>query len=312
MNKKDMFSIELENENTDELNELLELGNKLSSKDFSKGSNKEAVYAKTLNKINKNKGEDNMKKSNKFKRVGTVAASIAAGVILTGAFSQSAFGQSVVENIAKSISLESIEISQRVRDNKETPIPKELEGKVFDKNGKEVKSYSNFDNEGKYFTASGEAIKYIEVNKIVTVADYQKELKEIEAMKVTIKDQKEINNHTNFNVILPTYLPKGYEFDRAAYYKENLDAENKTKGMFVYYKNKETGKEIGVSQIKDDKKSLYAISTEEKIEKAEVNGVDAAILAGNRINWNFNNVIYGINAEGIAKNDLVKMAESIK
>lgn len=48
---------------SEEYNELLELGKTLADKDFSKYSNKQVVFNKTLENINKYKGEGIVKKS---------------------------------------------------------------------------------------------------------------------------------------------------------------------------------------------------------------------------------------------------------
>jgi hypothetical protein len=48
-----------------------------------------------------------------------------------------------------------------------------------------------------------------------------------------------------------------------------------------------------------------------KVEKIKINGVDA-ILYDNSLDWEYNGVIYALNGKGIAKDELIKIAESIK
>ena len=66
---------------SEEYNELLELGKNLMDNDFSKSSNKGKVFDRTLKNIN-NMGDGTVKKSNKARRTITKVASIALVCIL--------------------------------------------------------------------------------------------------------------------------------------------------------------------------------------------------------------------------------------
>ena len=87
---------------TEEPKDLVEI---FESIDFSKDSNKEEVFNRTLKSINKHKGENTVKKSNKFKQPITKIASFALVGILSISLMQTSFAQDVVGKVLKTISL---------------------------------------------------------------------------------------------------------------------------------------------------------------------------------------------------------------
>lgn len=315
MNKKaikDMFSINLENSdiNENEINDLLEIGNALSNKDFSKDSNKEAVYARTLKNINNHKGDINMKQSNRIKA--TIAASVASALVLGGSFSQTAFGKELVYKIIDTFSLDHIKVIQTETVKKESkPIPEHLKGKFFDENGKEVTAFDK-DYKGKYYTADGKEISGVSVMgsdmskaEIVTKEDRLDSI-------LAVKDTSKLNDYTCFNVKLPSYLPEGYEFDRAEFYKDDNGKVEKTKYISLYFTNKE-GKELYMQQRFADKETAYETGTDGTVEKIKINGADAILSDNTELDFEANTTLYGISTKGnISKNELIKMAESIK
>lgn len=309
MSKKDiedMFSADIEDqENLDEVNELLEFGKKLSAQNFSKDSNKEAVFNKTIENLNKNKGDIKMVKSKKSRKFNIKVASVAAGFIITASLSQTAFGQSVVSKIVETFSLEHVKVSQEEPSNIEsTPVPKELEGKIFDKDGNEIKEFTK-DFHGEIYTVDGEKIVSFANKEIVTE-------KQKEESQLIVKDKKELNQYTSFKVKLPSYLPKGYEFEKATFFKGESGTVKNTDYIDLYFTNKETGKYIFMQQRRASKETAYEAGTEGKVEKVKVNGVDALVY-DNTIDWEYNGVIYGMHGRGGAtNNELIKIAESIK
>ncbi len=57
-----------------------------------------------------------------------------------------------------------------------------------------------------------------------------------------------------------------------------------------------------------DEETAYATGAA-KVEEIKVNGVDA-VLYGNNLDWEYNDVIYMLNGRGITKDELIKIAES--
>ncbi|WP_352404426.1 DUF4367 domain-containing protein [Sporanaerobacter acetigenes] len=295
---------------SEEYNELLELGKKLTDNDFSKNSNKEEVFNKTLKNINKYRGEDNVKKSNKTRHNVAKVASFALVCILGFSIMQTSFAQDFVNKIVKTISLGHITIVQEEpSDVKSCPVPAELKGKIFDKDGKPVEELS-VDKLQKIYTVDGEEIAYIGSNgEIITVAEDEK-MREEEYL--VVKDSNELNDYTCFNVILPSYLPDGFTFDRAELYKDEDGTVENSKCIDLYFTNEKTGKYIFMQQRFADEEAGY-VTGANKVEEVKINGVDTIISDDRDIAWEANGVLYNILGRGeITRAELIRIAESIK
>ncbi len=317
---EDKFSIEMdgyfkgiENKNksqSDEYTEILELGKVLADKDFSKDSNKEAVFNKVYKNINQHKGDNIMKKENRFKRSKVAVALFAATCMLGISLMQTTFAQGIVEKIINKITLGNITAIQYEEPKIEMyDIPEDLKGKLFDKEGN-VLDVITKDYTGGFYTEEGEKIADCSNGKITTVAQQEKEKQET---TLVVREVDKLNNYTCFNVGIPTYLPKGYEFDRAEFYKdENGDVKDK-KYIDLYFTNKETGKYFFFQQRFSCEETGYAMSGDEKIEKIEINGVKAILSGDRNIDWEANGVIYALSSRGsFEKDELIKVAKSIK
>lgn len=297
---------------SEEYNELLEIGKMLADQDFSKNSNKEEIFKKTLKNIDRYKGEDNMKKVNKIRRPIAKVASFALVCILGISLMQTSFAQNFMDKVVKTITLGHITIVQDEPETKSYPIPDELKGKVFDKDGNPVEVFSK---DKKIYTADGEEIVGFDFERegiIITAAQAQQENEMMKEKTLIVKDPNKLNNYTCFNVILPSYLPKGYAFDRAEFYKDEKGVVENTKYINLYFTNKETGKYIFMQQRFADDETAYEAGTDGKIEKIKINGVDAIMSDNRTIDLEANGVLYSLHGRGIAKNELIKIAESIK
>lgn len=292
----------------EENHELLELGMNLASKDFSKDSNKEAVLKKIQKNMNVNKGDSIMKKANKFRRIAVIAASLA---IVCTVMMQTTFAQDFIVKIKNSISLGHITAIQVEQPQQESyPVPDKLKGKLFDKEGKPIEEFTE-ENQGAMYTADGEKIvDWTEEYEIITEAQKEKMDKE---KYLEVKNSNDLNKYTCFNVILPSYLPDGYKFDKAKFYKDEKGTVSNSKYVDLYFANETTGKEIFMQQRFADEETGYEFSTDGEIEKVKVNEVDAVICDGKSINWEANGVLYGLMGKGeLSKDELIKIAESIK
>lgn len=290
--------------NDDEYKELLKLGSILENKDFSKKSDKRMVYIKTLKNINNCGGDRIMRKSNKTKKF-AVAASVA---VICFSLMQTSFAQDLLAKIVNSISLKHINIEQ-VEEPETYPVPEELKGKIFDKDGNPIKEFSKSYDDGVY-TADGKKIVDFKDGKIITESE-----KVNENDNMVVKDQEKLNDYTCFKVILPQYLPEGYEFDRAEFYRDKNGVVKDSKYIDLYFADKETGEKIFMQQRFADEETAYSMSTGDKIEKVKINGVDAIIYVGENssgIDWENNGVLYSMNGKGISRSEIIKVAESVK
>ncbi|QAT63263.1 DUF4367 domain-containing protein [Acidilutibacter cellobiosedens] len=292
--------------NDDEYKELLKLGSILENKDFSKKSDKRMVYIKTLKNINNCGGDRIMRKSNKTKKF-AVAASVA---VICFSLMQTSFAQDLLAKIVNSISLKHINVEQ-IEEPETYQIPEELKGKIFDKDGNPIKEFSKSYADDGVYTADGEKIVDFKDGKIITESD---EVNNREDNYMIVKDQEKLNDYTCFKVILPQYLPEGYEFDRAEFYKGENGVVKDSKYIDLYFVNKETGKQIFMQQRFADEETAYSMSTGDKIEKVKINGIDAIISDGGNIDWENNGVLYSMHMHGkdISRSEIIKAAESVK
>lgn len=318
MSKKsieDKFSIEIDayfngiekNSKSDfeEYNELLELGKTLADKDFSKESNKEAVFKKSLENINQYKGENIIMKSRRNKLYKRLAG-VGIACIVTITLSQTSFAQNFVEKIIKSISLEHVTVVE-YEDGPEVesmPVPEKLKGKLFDKNGILIEVFTR--EIEKLYTADGEEIYDFDMKTgaVTTVSQAKEKVLEV-------KDANELNKYTCFNVILPSYLPEGYKFDRAEFNKNEAGVVKDSSYISLYFTNEKTGKYIYMQQ-RFASEGMKSASDGNNIEKIKINGVDAILSDGKEINWETSDVIYFLTSKSIKTNELIKIAESIK
>lgn len=318
-NIKDYFSADMDNyfkgENIpnkmglDEPLELIELGKKLSSQDFSRESEKEEVLNKIKSRIKKSE-DFNMNRTKSLKRITITAATV---TVLLITLMQTTFAQDFVEKIIKSISLGNINAIQvKHPDIKEYKVPDELKGKIFDKNGNPLEVITE-ETRGELFTAEGEKIVDFSDGQVITEAQKEKMAQE---GKLVVKDSEKLNDYTCFKVILPGFLPNSYEFDRAEFYKDETGAVNQTKYIDLYFQDQTTGNYIYMQQRFSDEETAYEFSTDGDIEKIKINDSEAVLFDGNHgkcIDWEYNGVLYGLNGRGnVDQNDLIKIAESIK
>lgn len=292
--------------------ELIELGKTLAGKDFSKSSNKEAVFQKVQERLNVSGGDNIMRKSNKTRRIVVAAASFAIVCTMSITFMQNAFAQNLIEKIKNSISLGHITVVQSEPSQTEaSPVPDELKGKIFDKDGKPIEVFKK-EHKGAIYTANGEKIVGFANGEIITEAKKEQTHKD---QVLEIKSTDDLNKYTCFKVILPGYLPEGYTFDRAEFYKDENGTVSNSKYINLYFTNGKTGKSIFMQQRFADEETAYTHGTDGQIEQVKINGANAVISNGRNIEWETGNVLYGLSAKketGIGKSELIKIAESIK
>lgn len=312
---EDRFSIDMDNYingeedlyiDDEEYKEILELGKTLSHNDFSKNGNKEKIFNRSKENIKKYKGEASVKKS---KKVFIKAASFALICILGVTTMRTSFAQELVDKIANFISIGHVTVYESptmYNEGELIPVPEELKGKIFDKDGNPIEKVKAGSPETMY-TAEGEEISSFESEtlKIVTVAEAERENNNL-----VVKDKEKLNDYTRFEVILPKYLPEGYEFDRAEFFRDENDVVENTKYISLYFTNYKTGEFIYMQQRFADEETAYETGGQ-KVEQLKINGADA-ILYDNSLDWEDNGVIYMLNGRGISRGELIKTAESFK
>jgi hypothetical protein len=298
---------------SEEYKEVLEITKALASKDFSKNSNKKEVFDRALKNINEYRGENEMKRLKKIKYPITKVASFLLIGILSISMIKTSFAQEVIDKIVKIISLKNIEAVQYEPQKRTYPIPENLKGKIFDKDGNMLEVFSEeFIGSGKIYMGDGGEIARIDINSGEIISVKEEEVLNKEKYFV-VKDVNKLSDYTCFNVILPSYLPEGYEFDRAEFYKGKEGIVKNSKYIEVYFINQNTGKYINMHQRISDEETAYGMATDGKLEEVKVNNENAIMIDEKSIDWEYNGILYSLSERGeIGKSELIKIAESIK
>lgn len=133
-----------------------------------------------------------------------------------------------------------------------------------------------------------------------------------EEQTLVVKDSNKLNNYTCFDVKLPSYLPEGYKFAEAEFFKDENGVVENSKIIGLYFTNEKTGKFIYMQQRFAEEETGY-VTGANKVEEIKINGVDAVLYGDSNLDWEYNGVIYMLVGRGeITKDELIKIAESIK
>lgn len=285
--------------------EFQDLAVSLSKIDFSKESNKDSAFNTIVDNISC-KQNNNI---NKIKKTGIAVASL---LIISTILAQTTFAKDVVNNIIKTISLGHFSAVQyNDSDKEEYILPDSLKEKIFDKNGNVIEKITKDIGKDGIYTKEGEKIVSWNANDGSVTTEKQKKEEEakVEENTLTITDSSKVNGYTCFEVKLPSYLPDGYKFEKAEFYKEGEDHD---KYASLYFKNQGTGKEIYIQERFACENTKSELGTDDKIENIKINGADAVLTGESNIDWETNNTIYFLSAKGMAKDETIRIAESIK
>lgn len=304
---------------------LNELMSQLEQIDYSKYSDKAKVKREVFSKIavmpytKTNEGSKKALSKGKGALWGMKKPLVAACIIIVGISSimQTVWAQEVVEKIVAGIKLEHIEAVQCEEDDRQfIPIPKDFEGQIFDENGNVLEKVTR-DMAGKLYTKEGEKIAYLdfEQKKIVTQVEYEVQVSDMKENIVVEKDPDKIKDYICFTPKFLGYVPSGYSFDRAEFYKDEEGKVENSKYMDLYYKNAKTGKEIFMQERFACEETAYGSASDSKIEEISLNGNRAILMEGGELDWEVDGVLMHISykEEGDeAREELIKMGESIK
>lgn len=250
-------------------NPLLEISRMLAERDYSKQSDKEAIYRRILNDKLNDKENNDMK----MRKVGTRFSVAAASLVVAGIVSlfsvQPSSASDLVGKIINTISLGHISVSQV------EPMPDGL----------------------------------VQMKKQDVVV--QKSDQPQQANTLVVKDPGKLNPYTAFNVLLPNYLPEGYVFDRAEFYKDEQGTVSHSKYINLYFVNEKTGKLLFMQQRFADEETAFAASTTHKVDLVQINGTDAVMSGEHTIDWEAGGVLYGLTGKELPREEIIKIAESI-
>lgn len=268
---KPLSSLDKDLETTIETQQLLELATALHNKDFSATSDSNKVLLK-VQKMSNNQEENMMKTKNKFKTPAIVLSAALFMGLLSITIAAPSFAQNIVDKVLASFNLGHIQVMEM-----ETPTSLPPMSKA------EQENYKNMTVKD----AGAEADGTLSLINFTDVAKY-----------------------ADFDVLLPTYLPEGYTFDRAELYKDGEQISGKY--VDLYFTNKETKGTIFMQQRLPDEETAYATSTDGKLEQLTINGVAAILMDDHKLNWETENAMYSLSSKDITKADLITLAESIR
>ncbi|MHA6531236.1 DUF4367 domain-containing protein [Paenibacillus sp. BAC0078] len=288
--------------------ELLELSKALSGKDFSGTSPRAAVLSKVRNRTQYEQEERKMKIRHSVKRPAMILASILVAGVVSVTFVKPSFAQEMLGRVLQTINLGNIIVSE-YEPEQATKFPEALKGKLYDKDGNVITSYT--EKLDKVYNADGEQIVNFDGDKLITKSEQEQREKEAAENVFVAKEQAELDKYALFKVKLPKYLPEGFAFDRGEFYTSEKGAVN-GKYLNLYFTSKKEGQEISMQLRYSDEETAFEMSTSGKLEKVQVNGVDAVMMNGRSLDWESDGVLYGINTRGLDRAEVLKIAESIR
>lgn len=284
-----------------------------------------------------------MKKISIQKKAVKTLAVAAAVAIFIGGFSMTSFGQELYQSV-KTIFLgehaQYVDDAQGKAANKISPILEGLEGKLYDKDGNVMEAPDanerlyNKDGEEvvlvvRVYDEDGNEIKDVkaltreEVDELrknfdencymVATSLHGAEIDEQENDHMTVlADSAEAKPYLAFDFSLPTYLPKGYDFDR-------IELSNNESGQpvkngeyaYVYFSNGDKKKEISLQLRLMNSKTAYETSLG-NAKSVTING-HKGIISEHSLDIEIDGVMYMFssrNAE-IRGKELTKIAESL-
>ncbi|AIQ72746.1 DUF4367 domain-containing protein [Paenibacillus odorifer] len=291
-----------------EYKELLELGRVLAHKDFSEGSDKTAILNKARRKYAGQKEEKGLRTKHRLRRPAVMLATLLVVSVLSVTFVQPSFAQELLMKVLQTINLGHIVAHEVEFSADSNVIPDDFKGKIFDSKGNALVTLDAAQKAGDIYNADGEKIVGVEDGRLVTQSERDQEKAEL----LIERDSSKLNEYTIFNVGLPEYLPDGYTFDRAEFYKDSNGEVINSKYINLYFVNEATDEIISMQQRHADSETAYEMSTDGTIEKVKINGADAVLVNGKGLDWEANGVLYGVTSASLDKNDLIKVAESIR
>ncbi|WP_145321767.1 DUF4367 domain-containing protein [Paenibacillus xylanexedens] len=265
---------------TEENRELLELGQALSGKDFSQYSNRSAVLFK-VRAMNNKQEANTMKNKRGFKRPAIALSAVLAGGVLSITIAQPSFAQDIVDKVLASFNLGHIEVAQIEPQAQ----PTESTGKQSYKAAKE--------GEQSYIAAK-------EGEQDPDIAEHI----------LSIKDTTKLADYADFPVKLPQYLPEGYAFDRAEFYRDVEEVSGKY--VNLHFTNKETKGSIYMQQRLPDEESAFETGTDGKIEELQLNGVKAILMDDRTLLWETKDALYSLSSGSVNRSEIIRIAESIR
>lgn len=200
-------------------------------------------------------------------------------------------------------------------DSENMQLPKELRGKLFDKDGNEVEYMKEhdelYDKNGEVMTEEKFTALYKEVygDKVeISVSDGDYDPKEAEFDFASVEEAQKT---ANFDIKVPKALPEGYSLARVYTFKDENGVPSGDYINLVYKRGEE---DIYVFERIINEETAFATGTDGTMEVLEIGGRTAVIMDNRSIDWETeDDVSVGISGRGyLTREELISMAESTK
>lgn len=238
----------------------------------------------------------------------------AAAACMVFVFSTSAYGQEIFQ-VVKNISLG--KFSHYTQEEyvgglpEHAPLPKELEGKLFDQAGNVI---SQPPADGKFYNESGQRVFVEQADGrdgyvILTKEQKKQQDKNIVTAFYTLEEARP---YFAGRFSTPSYLPEGYRFDRAEVYNnEKGQAEKDSFYLNIYYSNDQGKEEITTMLRVLNEETEIASGGTEYVEELTI-GKHKAVRMGNGLDIEIDGILYSLYAnDDVSKEEIVLMAESL-
>lgn len=277
--------------------ELFHFSKKLvdSNKDI-KSKNKEASYKKILD--DKYKEREDM--NNKFFNKKVVGFGVAVLIGITSV--QTGFAQNMYQKIREAISLNyvTVEIDEPVGD-----MPKELMGKLFDKDGNVLTVVNEdtipYDKDGnilKEIVIDGQTISLEKSDEVESEDDY-----------FFTNDLELANSKLDFDLKVPTYLPEGYSLKEIVMYK-NSASEISSEYCDLEYSDGKNNFFI-MQRLASPENAFTSGDSDPK--ELNINGNRAILTKDKNIDIEMDDVIISVlGRKALNKDKVIKVTESLK
>ncbi|SHH47747.1 hypothetical protein SAMN02745245_01413 [Anaerosphaera aminiphila DSM 21120] len=312
MNREDKFSKDIDEmlkiedfetlEEDSEYVKDLEFARKLSNLYSSDDEVKEEVHEKM--KENKNK----KKKGFKVAAVAAVAVLLITPMTSTG---QELY-RTIKEAILPSGRVQIIEEERVAEGPMEMPVPEELKGQLFDKDGNELAVMKEdtipYNKDGEKVSVSygvwedENGVKHEEYEVFTEAEDVVKQ----EKLKIYEPVDKVAEEKLAFNPLV--LKDKKYEYKYAMTFAEDGDNEKSEYGNFIYEKG---GKEITLYERVSSEESGYGTDGE-NVQEVDLNGVSAIYYNNNTLDFERDGLLVGIHCKDIGYDELVEIYNDLE
>ncbi|MDD7362835.1 MAG: hypothetical protein SPI65_00150 [Peptoniphilus sp.] len=240
------------------------------------------------------------KKKQSFKK--PAIASVAALLILTLPFTS--FGEGIYDTIRQVVTPSKSIVVNEEKSNVDTntlAFPEELKGKLFDKNGNEMKSVKQLEKMEAVYNADGQEIDSISYDENGGVHLQLKKDRGEDDYAVHAPVEKLASRLT----FTPLVLSEPY-----AYQCSYLFTDEPTTDTAAFLYTTEDGREIYIDERVATRENAYETGSDEKIEEINRDGVKL-IVQGSSLYFERDDLLVSLNAKGADKDELLAMYDHL-